>query len=175
MANMHSRKGFALGLATALGATGIVGAAPAVAAETLALEIADQTTNGVLATTWENDFELSLDWGAQTDGLENLHYDISIVDDGADASFAYASVDVSRVTWDAVDDEAEADTDVTDVVWTEDADATTLAAPAASSGDDNTVRYLRTVTGNSVTCEGVYTDVSADTPPTGLPTTVTTQ
>jgi hypothetical protein len=168
MANKHSRQGLALGLATVLGSTGLVATAPAAAAQTLDLEIASQVSNGVLATTWDNDFQLTLDWGSQTNGLENLHYDISIASSDEDSD-AYADVSISAVSWDAEEDRAfsSAATRVDETVNTffSNADEKTAFAPAASYGEDNTQAYLVTVAGGEDYWSGEYLDTDADTVP----------
>ena len=98
MANELSRKGIAFGAAVALGSTLIAGgaanAAPNANYQDLELTVADSRTydedaasNGVLATTSEDDFGLVLSWNGDvnTQNFDDLTYVISYADADVEA------------------------------------------------------------------------------------------
>jgi hypothetical protein len=149
MAIKHSRKGLAVGISLAMGVStfGVL-PAQAVGYQNLDLSIAQEDTNGVLATTMENDFELTLDWNlSDSSDLAYLTYDVTVVTaDGSDAD-VYGGT--SGLDWDATNDNIDT-WDAPFYDWTdntfEDGDSFYLEAPAHVIGDDEVATYRRTVT-----------------------------
>ncbi len=174
MANKLSRSGLALGLATALGASTLIGAAPAAAAETMTLKLKDQTSNGVLATTTENDFDLVLDFEGSNTNLQYLKYDFTVETDGDYG--ATVSAETDTVGWNSIDDVATETVETTTITLPNlagDADrsiTSSKAAPASASGlVDNNVTYTRNIyQAGILVCSQEYQDTSATTEPTGF-------
>jgi hypothetical protein len=148
MANKHSRQGLALGVSLALGAT-TLGVLPAQAVdyENLSLTIAEDDTNGVLATTMTNDFELELEWDvANVSDLAYLKYEVT-VDSSEDGDSDVYGV-VSGLSWDSAEDDIDADYpyDWFEDGIAEDGDDYIIAAPAHVIGDDEVATYRVTTT-----------------------------
>jgi hypothetical protein len=151
MANKHSRQGLALGVSLALGVT-TLGVLPAQAVdfENLELTIAADDTNGVLATTMENDFELELEWDiSNASDLAYLKYELTF--NSSDESAIDAMASVNGISWDAAaDDVVEIDEiDLLDSLlsYSEgEAPSEILSAPAYVIADDEYATYRVTRT-----------------------------
>ena len=148
MANKHSRQGLALGVSLVMGAT-TLGVLPAQAVdyENLEFTIAADDTNGVLATTMENDFELELEWEiSNASDLAHLKYEVTFM--SSDESAIDAKGSATGISWDAENDDivevAEYDNFDNNAFAHEGSDI--ISAPAHIIGDDAVVDYTRTVT-----------------------------
>lgn len=168
MANKHSRQGLALGVSLALGAT-TLGVLPAQAVdyENLQLTIAEDDTNGVLATTMENGFELELEWDvADVSDLAYLTYEVTFnTSDGSNADVYGVA---SGISWDAGEDDiVEAyPFDLFEDATAADGEDFFLDAPAHIIGDDETVDYVYTVSvaGGVNVCSNIV-EGDSNTPP----------
>ena len=147
MANKHSRQGLALGVSLVMGAT-TLGVLPAQAVdyENLELTIAADDTNGVLATTMENDFELELEWDiSDASDLAHLKYEVTFM--SSDESTIDAKGSATGLSWDAAEDDIdeieEYDT-FEDTFAHEGSDI--ISAPAHITGDDEIATFRKTTT-----------------------------
>jgi hypothetical protein len=169
MANKHSRQGLALGVSLVMGAT-TLGVLPAQAVdyENLELTISQDDTNGVLATTMENGFELELEWDvADVSDLAYLTYEVTFnTADGSDADVYGVA---SGISWDAGEDDI-VDADPNELFFedssAEDGEDFFIDAPAHIIGDDETVDYVYTVSvaGGVNVCSNII-EGDSNTPP----------
>lgn len=168
MANKHSRQGLALGVSLVMGAT-TLGVLPAQAVdyENLELTISQDDTNGVLATTMDNGFELELEWDvADVSDLAYLKYEVTF--NTADGSEANVYGAASGISWDAGEDDI---VEAYPYDFFEDATAVDgedffIDAPAHIIGDDETVDYVYTVSvaGGVNVCSNII-EGDSNTPP----------
>jgi hypothetical protein len=170
MANKHSRQGLALGVSLAMGSTLISGLPAAADYQNLMIQIANETTNGVLATTMgSGDFELETEWDPAVDGsdLAFLRYELTWT--SSDGSTVDSEGDIQSVSWDVAEDDV-------DVNYPERWDNATIAsgsselfwAPAYVLADDERVDYTYNIVHveSGLICEtGTLEAVDSNEPP----------
>jgi hypothetical protein len=134
--------------------------AQAVDYENLELTIAEDDTNGVLATTMENGFQLELEWDvANVSDLAYLKYELTF--ESSDGSDIDSKGAVSGISWDAEEDSIDENLEFD--IWIdgaiEDGEDFILEAPAHIIGEDDIALYRATVTDRN--SSGVFCDTSS--------------